>query len=497
MKRRRSSMLVEEAEGRRSDARQEGYLASLILRGGEGEAAGRGSKILLTHAQESSEHPAGREQHDLPSVSAGDGEEEADQLPREYEAGPSRSRSCSRSTSSSNSASSHGSLFSSRSPSPSPPAPSLATTSTYARTCPPIPGLYLFPSLLSLELERELLRVIDREGYFSPLSILPDPRIAREQEREGGGGGGGGGAERNQAMLFGRARPRSAGTATDGQEWAHGWSTGLPKWADELVLALGGLLKGHAQAQAQAQDEDARGSCAGTDTEGSSSRRSTTAAAALPQEVWEMLFPECSSSTFPSPSIPTSGSQPQPQPHPSPHPRPPPHLQSRQLILNRYHPPQGLASHIDLPHRFADGIVLCSLSAGIGMRFRPRHRTRTRPRPLQDGEREREPPHPQPESYSHTHHLYLPARSVLVLSGEARWEWEHGIEESWGDWVERDGEDGGEGECELEGEEKGQGEGQGSTERARGGGKALFIPRQERKSITIRFMKEGADCVGE
>jgi alkylated DNA repair dioxygenase AlkB len=77
---------------------------------------------------------------------------------------------------------------------------------------------------------------------------------------------------------------------------------------------------------------------------------------------------------------------------------------ARQLIVNLYAPGEGLAAHVDLIHRFADGILLCSLgphSTGTVMHFT----------------------HPSGAS----HFLFLPARSVLVLSGPARYEWSHGI----------------------------------------------------------------------
>lgn len=94
---------------------------------------------------------------------------------------------------------------------------------------------------------------------------------------------------------------------------------------------------------------------------------------------------------------------------------------------------------------------------------------------------------------THTHNLYLPRRSVLVLSGEARWAWEHGIDEEWGEWVAvRDGAEGGLlglSQAEEEGEVGEEG-GNGQTPTRR------FVPRRTRTSITMRFLKEGADVVG-
>ena len=73
----------------------------------------------------------------------------------------------------------------------------------------------------------------------------------------------------------------------------------------------------------------------------------------------------------------------------------------RQVILNLYAPGQGITSHIDLPNRYADGILGVSLVGGATMVFT----------------------HPT----NGCNHVYLPPRSVYILTGEARWEWAHGI----------------------------------------------------------------------
>ncbi|GMK57807.1 hypothetical protein CspeluHIS016_0406410 [Cutaneotrichosporon spelunceum] len=106
---------------------------------------------------------------------------------------------------------------------------------------------------------------------------------------------------------------------------------------------------------------------------------------------------------------------------------------ARQVILNLYAPGTGISPHIDLPNRYADGIVGVSLAGGCVMTF------------TRDGER---------------HDVYLPPRSVYVMSGEARWEWEHGIAYRAEDVV-------------LDGEER-------------------TVPRAVRLSVTLRWMKEGA-----
>lgn len=107
---------------------------------------------------------------------------------------------------------------------------------------------------------------------------------------------------------------------------------------------------------------------------------------------------------------------------------------ARQCILNLYPPGQGISPHIDLAHRYADGIVGVSLLGATTMDFH----------------------HPTRGKKS----VWLPNRSVYVLSGEARWEWTHGIEGRMEDWVE--------------GEKVGRG---------------------VRVSVTFRWMKDGADVL--
>ncbi|WVQ98001.1 hypothetical protein IAU59_005121 [Kwoniella sp. CBS 9459] len=112
---------------------------------------------------------------------------------------------------------------------------------------------------------------------------------------------------------------------------------------------------------------------------------------------------------------------------------------ARQVILNLYPPGEGITPHIDLPNRYADGIIGCSLIGGCVMTF-------------QKGEER--------------HDVYLPPRTVYILSGESRWEWTHGIEGREHDVVEREG-------------------GQGRE----------TILRDLRVSVTFRWMKEGADIL--
>lgn len=76
---------------------------------------------------------------------------------------------------------------------------------------------------------------------------------------------------------------------------------------------------------------------------------------------------------------------------------------ARQVILNLYPPGQGISPHIDLPHRYADGIIGVSLIGGTAMTF-------------------------EHEGKGLRYEVYLPERTMYVMTGEARWEWKHGIE---------------------------------------------------------------------
>lgn len=73
-----------------------------------------------------------------------------------------------------------------------------------------------------------------------------------------------------------------------------------------------------------------------------------------------------------------------------------------QMIVNEYLPVQGIAGHTDSVHLFADGIVSISLGSDINMEF-SRY---VSPTILE---------------------IPLPKCSALILHGEARYKWRHGI----------------------------------------------------------------------
>ena len=75
-----------------------------------------------------------------------------------------------------------------------------------------------------------------------------------------------------------------------------------------------------------------------------------------------------------------------------------------QIIVNEYLPGQGIAPHIDQPKAFGPVVAAVSLGAPVLMEF-----TRK-----MAGERQR-------------HSVWLAADSLLVLTGEARYRWRHGI----------------------------------------------------------------------
>ena len=134
--------------------------------------------------------------------------------------------------------------------------------------------------------------------------------------------------------------------------------------------------------------------------------------------------------------------------------------QARQAILNLYNPGEGISPHVDLLRRFGDGIVGVSLGSGCIMRFAKANvshddehmSSRVRERQQWD--------------------LYLPERSVVVLSEDARYKWTHGIGKCTEDYVTITGSD-------LD------------------GSIGQWIQRDVRLSITFRWLLPGADIVGE
>ncbi|KAM5542424.1 hypothetical protein V8D89_003883 [Ganoderma adspersum] len=129
---------------------------------------------------------------------------------------------------------------------------------------------------------------------------------------------------------------------------------------------------------------------------------------------------------------------------------------ARQAIINLYWPGEGITPHVDLLDRYGDGIMGVSLGSGCAMEFakvasdQPRSDMLTSPS--------------VPDQCA----LYLPKGSVVVMTGEARYGWTHGIEKRFDDWVEA------------------------SPDSSEG----VLLERDLRLSITFRWLLPGADVVG-
>lgn len=191
------------------------------------------------------------------------------------------------------------------------------------RSAPPIPGLFMDPTLL---LPNDLA---DSALHACMSSFFADP----------------GGTGINQVMLFGRA-------GRDGGE-----STAFPLFLSALLAAASELLLRHPT---------------------------------LPRETHAMLFP------------PENEGVPR----------------ARQAIVNLYHPGEGITPHVDLLNRFDDGIVGVCLGGGTSMQFARAQSSRGKRDAGGDA---------VGDADGSSHEVWLPPRSVLVLTGGARYEWTHGI----------------------------------------------------------------------
>lgn len=149
---------------------------------------------------------------------------------------------------------------------------------------------------------------------------------------------------------------------------------------------------------------------------------------------------------------------------------------ARQAIINLYQPGEGITPHIDLLGRYGDGIIGVSLSSSCVMRF-----DRVEPETQSDegvggfqDKRSR-------------WNLYLPERSILVLSQEARYDWTHGIDKKKRDFVSLPT-DQSTSNSDINSPDRSS-----SSLRASDG---TWIDRGTRLSITFRWLLPGADVVG-
>ncbi|PFH46566.1 hypothetical protein AMATHDRAFT_118146, partial [Amanita thiersii Skay4041] len=102
-------------------------------------------------------------------------------------------------------------------------------------------------------------------------------------------------------------------------------------------------------------------------------------------------------------------------------------IQARQAIINLYAPGEGISPHIDLLKRYGDGIIGVSFGSGCVMCFEKESTEAAIRMP------DLIPSHDV--SNKDRWDLYLPERSVIVLTEEARYEWTHGIEKLTRDYV--------------------------------------------------------------
>lgn len=85
-----------------------------------------------------------------------------------------------------------------------------------------------------------------------------------------------------------------------------------------------------------------------------------------------------------------------------------------QMTVNEYKEGSGIGSHVDTKTAFGDGLISISLNSGIVMEFRQT-----------DDDEEREKSNDSSPPLRKL--VYLPRRSMLLMSGPARYSWEHMI----------------------------------------------------------------------
>ncbi|PPQ94815.1 hypothetical protein CVT25_007451 [Psilocybe cyanescens] len=129
---------------------------------------------------------------------------------------------------------------------------------------------------------------------------------------------------------------------------------------------------------------------------------------------------------------------------------------ARQAIINLYQPGEGITPHVDLLGRYGDGIIGVSFSSGSVMRFDKVEPQQSDPQTRWD--------------------VYLPERSLIVLSEDARYGWTHGIEKKRRDYVVSDS---------------------GSEHSEHSEPAGTWIDRGTRISVTFRWLLPGADVVGD
>ena len=153
---------------------------------------------------------------------------------------------------------------------------------------------------------------------------------------------------------------------------------------------------------------------------------------------------------------------------------------ARQAIINLYQPGEGITPHIDLLGRYGDGIIGVSFSSSCVMRF-----DKTQPGTQSDedgGVR---------QDKRTRWDLFLPERSILVLSGEARYDWTHGIDKKKRDFVSLPTDTTNQDTLRLD-TNSSMTVSSSSLQPSDG----TWIARGTRLSITFRWLLPGADVVG-
>lgn len=150
--------------------------------------------------------------------------------------------------------------------------------------------------------------------------------------------------------------------------------------------------------------------------------------------------------------------------------------QARQVIINLYTPGEGISPHVDLLKRFGDGIIGVSLGSGCVMRFAKASSAEGDGGPSRTSILDELQPHPNSieedtVEEGSLYDLYLPERSILVLSSDARYKWTHGIEKRKSDFVSH--------LCPTPSSPEGR-----------------WLDRGIRLSVTFRWLLPGADVVG-
>jgi alkylated DNA repair protein alkB family protein 8 len=109
-----------------------------------------------------------------------------------------------------------------------------------------------------------------------------------------------------------------------------------------------------------------------------------------------------------------------------------PHL--NQLTVNEYNPGQGIGSHIDTETAFGDGILIITLNGGIVMEFRMAvdddnvsSSSSSITASNDDNNNGISCMDSSKNKIQQKKLLYLPPRSLMLLSGDARYKWEHMI----------------------------------------------------------------------